>query len=59
MMYLLILEVLQSDRDFILTFLVKNHFEGASIVIDFEKSSHRLFCALDDTSNYNDLQNKE
>lgn len=53
--FVLILEVLQSDRDFILTFLVKNHFEGASIVIDFEKSSHRLFCALDDTSNYNDI----
>ena len=53
---LLHVEVFQRGRHFIFTFLVKNDFEDAGIVINFEKCAHGFFLFADNTANDNDLQ---
>ena len=46
----------QSDGHLILALLIKDNLEAASVVIDFEKGTHRLLLLAGDTTHYNDLQ---
>ena len=51
---LLVVKILKSHRDFVFSFLVKDHFEGACVVVDFKQGAHRLFLLRDHAAyNYN------
>ena len=54
-MYLLVIEVLKSDRPFIFALLIEDNFEGACVIVDFEEGPHGLLLLCSHTTHYNDL----
>jgi hypothetical protein len=54
---LLVIKVLEGDRNLVLAFLVENDFKSACVVIDLKQGAHRLFLLGRHASNNNDLSN--
>ena len=55
---LLVIKVLESDRDFIFSFLVEDDLESPCVIIDFKACAHGLLNLIGDSS-YDDDLNKE
>jgi len=54
--YLLVLEVLESKGDLVLSLLVEDDIEASRVVVDLEHCAHRLLFLSNDAANDNDLQ---
>ena len=55
---LLVIKVLESDRDLVFSFLVEDDLESPCVIIDLKASAHGLFNLIGDSS-YDDDLNKE
>ena len=57
-MVLLVIKVFQCAWYFVFALLVKNYFEGACVVINFEKCAHRLLLPVNHSANDDDLNDE-